>query len=232
MELRDVMRTTPATRDFTDEAVDDATVHDLLDVARFAPSGGNRQGWHAILVKDPALRSGLRDLYVLGWREYMAHVKAGLVPFAPLADGNWTGPAVDLAEARDIPAPLGFADQLDKVPVLLVLTVELAALAVTDNGLGRQSIVGGASVYPFAHNLLLAARDRGLGGVMTTVICRQEPALRDLLHIPSDHAVAGLVAIGRPERVLTRLRRDPVDQFTTVDRFDGAGFEAPRSGPP
>jgi nitroreductase len=224
MELRDVMRTTPATREFTEQAVPDEIVHDILDVARFAPSGGNRQVWQVIVLKDPEIRRQIRDLYVLGWREYMAHVNAGLVAFAPVDEGRWTGPAVDLEKARATPAPMPFADHLDEVPVLLLLVVDLSGLAVVDNGLDRQSIIGGASLYPFAHNLLLAARGVGLGGVLTTVLVRQEPAVKELLGIPDGHAVAGLIALGHPVKEITKLRRAPVEDFTTVDRFDGSSF--------
>ena len=218
------MRTTPSTREFTSEPVPDEVVRHLLEVARFAPSGGNRQAWNVIVLQDPGIRRRIRDLYVLSWREYMAHVRAGRVPFAPLDHGRWTGPAVDLEEARATPAPLAFADHLDEVPVLLVLVAELAGLAVLDNGLDRQSIIGGASVYPFAHNVLLAARDAGLGGVLTTVLAREEPAVKELLGIPDGHAVAALLALGHPAKRVTRLRRATVEQFTTVDRFDGRAF--------
>jgi nitroreductase len=224
MELRDVMRSTPATREFTDEPVSDEQLHALLDVARFAPSGGNRQGWRVIVLQDREVRRRIRDLYALSWREYMAHVTAGLVPFAPVDNGRWTGPAVDLDQARATPAPMPFADHLDEVPILLLLVVELAALAVLDNGLDRQSIVGGGSVYPFGHNILLAARDAGLGGVMTTALARQEPAVKELLGIPDGYAIAGLLALGHPAKQVTKLRRDPVEAFTTVDRFDGRPF--------
>jgi nitroreductase len=224
MELRDVMRTMPATREFTEEPVSDQELRSILEVARFAPSGGNRQGWRVIVLKDPEIRRRIRDLYVLSWREYMAHVKAGFVAFAPIDGGRWTGPAVDLEQARATPAPLPFSDHLDTVPVLLLLVVELARLAVIDNGLGRQSIIGGASVYPFAHNILLAARDIGLGGVMTTALARQEPAVKELLGIPDGHALAGLLALGHPAKQVTKLRRAAVEEFTVVDRFDGPAF--------
>ena len=56
MELLDALRTNPSVRDFTDEPVSDAEVAAILDDARFAPSGGNRQPWRVALVKDPALR--------------------------------------------------------------------------------------------------------------------------------------------------------------------------------
>ena len=224
MELREVMRTTPAVREFTAEPVPDEVLESLLEVARFAPNGGNRQGWRVIVLKDLDVRARIRDLYVLAWREYMAHANAGLVAFAPLDNGRYTGPAVDLERARATPAPMPFSDHLDEVPVLLLIVAELAQLAVIDNGLDRQSIVGGASVYPFVHNLLLAARDAELGGVITTALCRQEPAVKELLAVPDGFAVAALVAIGHPTKVVTNLRRTPVEDFTTVDRFDGRSF--------
>lgn len=228
MDLYEVMRTTPATRAFTEEAVPDAVVHRILDHARFAPSGGNRQGWRVVLLRDPAIRRQIRELYRLGWREYMAHVDAGLVPFAPQEHGRWNGPAIDLAAARRVPRANDFADTLDTVPVLMLLIADLGSLACVDNGLDRQSIVGGGSIYPFGHNILLAARNEGLGGVLTSVLVRQEPAVRELIGIPDDHAIAGLIALGHPVRTVRKLRRRPVEQFTTVDRFDGPGFNPDR----
>lgn len=223
-DVRTVMRTTAAIREFTDDPVPDTVLHSILDDARFAPSGGNRQGWQVIVVRDGATRTRLRELYQVSWREYVAHVVEGKVPFAPGPDRHWTEPAVDLEAARSVERPNPFADRLDQAPVMLVVAVDLTALAVLDNGLDRQSIVGGGSVYPFCHNVLLAARARGLGGVMTTAICREEEAVRDLLGIPDPYAVAGLVALGRPVHQPTRLRRDPVEEFTRVDRFDGEPF--------
>ena len=44
MELYDVMRTTFDASDFTDDELPDATLYRILDNARFAPCGGNRQG--------------------------------------------------------------------------------------------------------------------------------------------------------------------------------------------
>lgn len=226
MDLVEVMRTAGAAREFTPEPVSDATLHRVLDSARFAPSGGNRQGWNVIVVRDPERRRAVRDLCRIGWQEYVAHVEQGLVPFAPLDAGRWTGPAVDLDAARATPRPAPFVDDLDTVPVMLVVTVRLDQLAVLDNGLDRQSVVGGGSIYPFVQNVVLAARNEGLGAVVTTFLVRQEPAARELLHIPEGVGIASLVAMGHPVKQVTRLRRNPVEAFTHVDAFDGPAFTA------
>ena len=59
MELYDVMRSTFSAREFTSDPVPDATLARILDMARFAPSGGNRQGWKVIVVRDPATKRAL-----------------------------------------------------------------------------------------------------------------------------------------------------------------------------
>src|SRR5687767_14240596 len=105
MELSDVMRTTGSIRDLTDEAVPAEVLHGVLDAARFAPSGGNRQGWHVVVVQDSEVRARLGEHYEIAWREYAAHAQAGFVPFAPGADGRWTGPAIDLEQARSAHHP-------------------------------------------------------------------------------------------------------------------------------
>jgi nitroreductase len=89
----------------------------------------------------------------------------------------------------------------------------------------RYTFAGGASVYPFAWNLLLAARAEGLGGVITTMPIRRESDVRQLFSVPDTAAVAALIVLGRPVSPARRLRRVPVEEFTRVDRYDGAAFD-------
>jgi nitroreductase len=217
------LRTTPAVRDYTD------------DDARFAPNGGNRQAWHVTIVRDPAARARIAELYKLGFAEYLGFHAAGLVPFVA-SEAYWRNPpgaapepAVDLDAARQVPLPDGMQDHIGKAPVLIVITIDLTDVSAVDSGLDRLSISAGASVYPFAHNILLAARARGYGGHLTSVLARQEPAVRQLLHIPDTHALATMLPLGRPVKLVTKLRRAPVESFTTVDAFDGPPLREPLS---
>lgn len=224
MELYEVMRTTAAIRQFTEEPVAEEVLYRIFDNARFAPSGGNRQGWRVVIVRDEEARERIRDLYAVGWREYMAHRERGLVPFAPDEHGHWEGPAVDLEEAREIERPNEFVDNLHKVPVLLAVFADLRELALLDVALDRVSIVGGGSVYPFVHNVLLAARNEGLGGVMTTVLCRREPEVKRMLGVPEPFALVSLMALGHPRQRPTDLTRMPVEELVFIDRFEGEPF--------
>ncbi len=214
-----MMRTTFSCRDWTDEPVDDATVDRILERARFAPNGGNRQGWHVIVIKDRSIRERLVPLIRPTTSVYVAQVQAGEAPWNSI---NPTSVDLDAAIAADPDFP--GLDRLADVPVLLAVTVDLSVVASFDKDLDRVGVISGASIYPFVWNILLAARNEGLGGVLTTYLAGREPEARVVLGVPEHHAIAALVPLGHPVEQLTRLRRKPVSEFTTVDRFDGPAF--------
>lgn len=229
MDLSDALRTTGAVRDFTPEPVADAVVGRILDVARFAPSGGNRQGWRVVVLRDAEQRRRLRDLYLDGWYDYLAVSAAGLTPWAPVTDREAEAEALagaDAIRAAGAEGPGGFAEHIDEAPVLLVLLADLRALAAVDRDLDRYTLAGGASVYPFAWSILLAAREEGLGGVITTMAIRREAEVKALLGAPAEMVVAAVIALGHPVRAARRLRRAAVADFASVDRIDGPAFDA------
>jgi nitroreductase len=222
MDLLRTLRTTGAIREFTDDPVPDGALRRILDAARFAPNGGNAQSWHVIAVEDPEKRQRLRDLYLDGWHLYLAMRAAGLRPWAPITDVERERDVVAAAHAAGQRPPLGdFAEHLDQVPLLLVVLADLRLLAAVDRDLDRYTFIGGASVYPFVWSLLLAARSEGLGGVITTMPVYKEDEVKQLLGVPDTHAVAAVLALGVPKHELSKLTRKPVDDFATVDRFDG-----------
>ncbi len=227
MELIEALTTTGAVREFEPEPVADDVVERILGAARFAPSGGNRQGWRVVVVKDRAVRAAIRDCYVEGWYEYLAQAAAGLVPWAAVTDREAERRAVLGAPALAAEAargPGGLAEHLDEAPAMLVLLADLRALASVDRDLGRYTLAGGASIYPFAWSILLASRAEGLAGVITTMAIREEPTLKAILHVPEDLVIAAVIVLGQPVRRPTRLRRAPVGAFATVDRADGPVF--------
>ena len=227
MELIEALRSTGAVREFTDEPVTDDVVHRILEIARFAPNGGNRQAWRVIVVKDPGTRTRLRDLYLGTWYEYLAQISAGLTPWAVVTDRQREAEAVATAPelaAQAKSAPPGFAEHFDRVPVMLALVADLRRLASVDRDADHYTMVGGASIYPMAWSILLAARDEGLGGVMTTMVVRSQDEARAALGVPSYCIVAAVLALGHPVVRPTSLRRGPVESFATVDHFDGAAL--------
>lgn len=216
MELYEVMSSTFSARDFTGEALPDATLFRILDRARFAPSGGNRQGWRVIVVRDPATRQALAKLTEPPARRYTAQLKAGENPW------NTVDPtSLDAATIERTEALARLMEPVLRAAVVLVVCVDLKVVAATDQFLPRVGIVGGASVYPFAWNVMMAARHEGFGANITTLAVAEEPRVKALLGIPPHVAVAAVMPLGRPVKQLTKLKRKPVPEFTALERWGG-----------
>jgi nitroreductase len=216
MELLDALRSTGAVRAFTDEPVADATLHAILDTARFAPSGGNRQPWKVAIVRDLDTRREMAGLMRGVWNEYVGANATGVTAFA-------FGKSID---APPIAAPNPLLDAIDTIPVVLAIAADLDVIAMMDGNLDRPPVTGGASIYPFCWSILLAARAHGLGGVLTTFLSRTEPAIAERLALPRHHALVATIFLGHPVHQNTKLKRQPVNSFATVDRFDGPSFDA------
>jgi nitroreductase len=212
MDLREVMRCAPTTRRFTSEPVSRETLRGVLDDARFAPSGGNRQGWRVIAVERAGTRRALRDLYQPHWRRYM--VRAGAAAMLANPDGH------DPARVRMLRRADEFAQSLHEIPLHLVVCARLDDVAMVDASLDRPSIVGGASIYPFVQNILLGLRAQGLGAALTTLLAPAEPEVRKLLAIPEGVALAAYVLVGRrADPWPARLARRSLQEFAFAERY-------------
>lgn len=206
MQLEEIMRTNGTCRYYTAAPVDDAVLARVLDCARWAPSGGNRQPLRFIAVRDAAKKRRLKSLYVPLWNEFLAAINAGAKDYD--------------ARPKLLVDADHFANHLDQVPVMLVVCARLADVQPTDAGLDRLSVVGGASIYPAVQNVLLAARAEGLGTALTTLLCAVEPEVKELLAIPDDIATAAMVTIGWPARPFPRsLKRRPLAESAFTDTY-------------
>lgn len=219
MELNEVMRTTFAAREYTGEPLPDAVLYRILDNARFAPSGGNRQGNRVIIVKNPGTRVALAKLAEPAAKRYLAQIKADENPWNTLVPSK-----VSAQQVAATPVPAMLVEPYLKSAVVLVFVVDLNAIASMDQHLDRIGIISGASVYPFVWNVLLGARNAGFGGTITTLPAAQEPEVQKLLNIPEHYAVCAVVPIGKPVRQLTRLKRRAVEDIATLEYFDGRAF--------
>ncbi|WP_419842173.1 nitroreductase family protein [Candidatus Poriferisodalis sp.] len=222
MDIYDVMRTTFAARDFTDDDVPDEVLHRIFDHARFAASGGNRQGWKITVVRDPQRKQRLGELCIPAMRVAVAQRRAGEVYWQ-----SYEPSSVNLEEAmadESLPTMIPMFTAMDKVPVVLVATVDLREVASIDKEQDRIGVVSGASIYPLVWNILLGARNEGYGGALTTLVTASEPAVKDLLGLDDYEAVCALMPLGKPTKQLTKLSRKPVEEFVRRERADGAPF--------
>ena len=110
--------------------------------------------------------------------------------------------------------------------VVLVFVVDMAVVASTDQYLERVGVISGASIYPFVWNSLLGIRQAGFGGTITTLAAALEPEVQDLLGMPRHFAIAAVVPVGKPVKQLTKLKRNPVEEFATIDHAEGEALRS------
>ena len=152
---------------------------------------------------------------------YAAQQAAGEVPFNTVEHSTISEQEIDTNSGHDFE----IFNRMEEVPLLLIVSIDLSEVASMDKNLDRVGIVTGASVYPFVWNILLAARNEGLGGVITTAIVPEEESVREILDLPENHAIAAMIPIGKPVKQLSQLTRRSVEDFTTVDSYKGNVFK-------
>lgn len=211
--LYEAMSTLRAVRRLRSEPIPDEVLQRILQAGAWAPSGGNVQPWRVVVVRDPDIRHALGVLYAPEWDKYSALPRAGLE--------RLTGERRDRQE-RTLRAADHLGAHFGEAPVILVFCFNPEAMAITDADLSRPSVVGGGSVYPTVQNVMLACRAEGIGCTLTTLLCLQEAAVRELLGIPDPWYTCAFLPIGYPElRGHGPISRRPVEKLVYLDRWQG-----------
>jgi nitroreductase len=210
--IYEAMRTLRAVRRLRPDPIPDDVLRRVLEAATWAPTGGNRQPWRIIVVKDRALKEPLGKLYSDIWAAYTKQYRAAIPSDAS---------AEERARAeRTLNAGDYMAAHFGDTPVIAVFCFNPKNMAITDAQQNRPSVVGGGSVYPAVENLLLACRAEGLGCVLTTLLCQHEPQVRELLKIPDGWYTCAAIPIGYPVgRGHGPLIRRPLEELAYLDAW-------------
>ena len=169
IDLFEAIDSQRAIRRFKPDPVPDELITRLLQAAIKAPSGGARQGWSFIVIRDQETKDKIGELYRAG-------------------DGFSITPDMTGQVRRVYGSAQYLEDHMEDVPVFILVCIEANA----------NSSFSGASIYPAVQNILLAARGMGLGSCLTTRQMRFEEEIKQMLNIPEDVATAALLPIGFP----------------------------------
>jgi nitroreductase len=174
-ELLTTTRTVRKRLDFT-RPVPMSLIRECLEIALQAPTGGNTQGWHFVVVTDAGKRRQLADLYRKAWAWYETTFPNTIPTSAP------KGPTQRIQDSAAY-----LAEHLHEVPVHLIACLE-----------GRPALDGaipplprGGSLFPAVWSFMLAARVRGLGTAWTTLHLRHEKEAAEVLGIPFERVSQG-----------------------------------------
>jgi nitroreductase len=212
--LYETMRTLRAVRRLRPDPIADDVLRRVIEAATWAPTGGNRQPWRVIIVKERAIKERLGALYAQEYTKFIGGYRANLAKAEPV---------VRERTERVLAASDYLSLHFGESPVIAVFCFNPAELAITDSKLSRASVVGGGSIYPAVENLLLACRAEGLGCVLTTLLCACEPEVASLLAIPSPWGTAAAIPIGYPMlRGHGPITRRPVEELAFLNSWGKA----------
>jgi nitroreductase len=201
-ELFDILHTTRAMRRLKPDPVPDALVHQILQAATDAPSGGNRQPWRFLVIKDPQIKRQVQRYYQKALDEVVA----------PRYRISAPPPGVTREQYdRHIDAVTYLTKHFHEAPVWIVACLEEGDQIPT-----RWS---GASIYPAVQNILLAARTLGLGATLTTRHLLFEDEVEDILGLPPGVHSYAIIPIGYPMGRFGPVRRGPVANVVYLDRW-------------
>lgn len=201
MELFEAMHTQRAIRRLKPDPIPEPVIRQILEAAICAPSGGNRQSWAFLVIRDPELRRRLGALYREGFQELLK------VPYYRAAA---TAPPESPA-GRMLASARHLAEHLEEAPVLIMACLYTEGAA--------PGLMMGASIYPAVQNILLAARGLGIGSTLTTIHRFRHQAVKDLLGIPPEVETAALIPLGYPLGKFGRAPRKPLGEVSWVDRW-------------
>jgi nitroreductase len=211
MDAIEALMTTRAIRRFTDQQVDNADIETCLRAAQQAPSGGNLQPQHYVVVTDADARRALGELYRQAFDRYERTLPEPASFRDAAAEASWR-------RTRD--ASRHLADHIGEAPVLVLFMQPLLAWTPHDDegpmDIGRLD----ASVYPAVQNFCVAARALGLGTALTTVVRIRTSEVLALLGIPDDRfEIAALVPVGYPAGHFGVAVRKPAAAVTHWDAW-------------
>lgn len=197
MSLGETIFSQRAIRRLKPDPISDDDLRDIMTATIQAPSGGNRQPWHFLVVQDAQQRAQFATLYHEAW-------------WAKRADAGINGPE-DIPESdRTGRAAMRLADEIGIAPVIVLV-------CATARGAGAM-----ASVIPATQNLLLAARALGIGGTITTLHAVVDERVHALFDIPEEVQVVYCVPLGYPRGNFGPVSRKPLDEVTSLDRWADA----------
>jgi nitroreductase len=196
MDAIEAMQTCKAVRWFKPDPVPEELIHQVLEAANCAPSPGNSQGWHFVVIRDRSVKQKLSDA------------------FGPVMARRWTEEDLQpgAPNSRMYRGVVTLAKNLAEVPAL-ILVAGRAAFHEKDRA--RPLLLN--SLYGVTQNLLVAARSLGLGTTLTMFHEIDEDLLKQVLNIPEDVFVAALIPLGWPDESFTKVKRHSLDDITHWD---------------
>ena len=181
-----LLTTTRAVRKRLDlnRPVEREAIEECLDIAIQAPTGGNSQGWHFVVVTDVEKKARIGELYRQSF--YIYAQSSG-----EQDSTRGQGEQYEQQRLRVVKSAVHLANHMAEVPLMIIPCIHGR---VEKLGVMAQAGLYG-SILPATWSLMLALRARGLGAAWTTLHLRYEEEIAELLGIPADVTQAALLPV-------------------------------------
>jgi nitroreductase len=208
-------------RKFSNRSVPRQTIEQILQIARFAPSGANIQPWHIYVLAGVAKKIvsaallkafAARDEHVSEYRYYASELPLPYSrrreEFGRLFYGS-LGIARDDPESRARQTARNY--EFFGAPVGLIVTIDR-----------RLEVGSWLDLGMFLQNVMLAAAGRGLQSCPQETFARYHRLIRPLLSIPQEQMVVCGISIGFAQDApkLRLMPRAEVHEFASFAGFD------------
>lgn len=206
LSLFDAMYSQRSITRYKTDPVPKEAIDKVIEAATKAPSGGNTQPWHFLVLTDEDLIAKVSQIYSEIWLGRM-----GAEP--------QPGESPAYRSARYL------THHMHEAPVLILICVVDHGKAYVPNAPGEPALRErlASSIWLAAQNLFLAARGLGLGTRLTTTHTAREPEIKELLGIPDYVETVALTPLGYPKGSFSPPKRRPAAEVTSYNGWEDKG---------
>lgn len=192
MEFKDIVIYRRSIRKFTNDDVPHQALMNILEAGRWAPSAGNSQPWHFIVVTNPQTKAAIAENCTRFSKEHWAQFPPERAKYLAARGGTWN------------------KTYMKDIPVLMAVSYKYLKNIMDELVLG--------SVWMAVENMLLAATDEGLGSCLYTFLNREEEdELKKILHANQEDRIACLIQLGYAKvKPICPLRKQ-ISEIVTYD---------------
>ena len=192
--------------------VDNDIIYECIDIAEQAPSGGNQGSRRWVVVRDPAVKAKIAELYMATGGEFMIGARDKIA-----GTGH--------PQERVMQSAAYLAEHLAEVPAIVIPTI----IGLHD-GSGRPGLFD--SVIQSVWSFSVALRARGLGSAWTTAVLGKRDELAELLGVPEGNTQIAMIPVAWTKGTdFKRAPRHPAREIAFIDHYAQTWERGP-SDPP
>jgi nitroreductase len=194
MEFKELITKRRSIRKFKKDAISEELLKNILEACRWAPSAGNSQPWHVIVVTENDVKTRIAETCTKYSREHWKNFPPERARYLAARGGTW-----DKSYMKDVPVLLGVAYKSEK---------------------GFQNELALGSTWIAVENMMLAITNEGLAGCVYTFLNRREEnEVGRLLGVPRTHRIACMLQVGYAGGEPPKPSRKELDEIISYQHF-------------